>query len=153
MTAYPLLFTFVDKVEGHGFLADLRVHGRLLATQEADAWWMYGVNPGGVAADGDTYAAAYTAFRKALMEVLFDIATEARDFYAFRTVAKQFFDEVNEPNLADWERARADVKDGKVTIDGLPRETAESPRRIEIFEKKQFAAKNNTTDPHATVAA
>ena len=87
------------------------------------------------------------------MRVLFDIATEARDFYGFRTAAKKFFDEVNEPNLRDWEQARADVKAGRVTIDGMRRESAESPRRIEITEKQTFAAKDNATDPHATVAA
>ena len=153
MATYPLLFTFVDKVEGNGFLADIQVHGRLLAAQEEDGWWMYGVNPGGLAACGDTHAAAYAEFRKTLMRVLFDIATEARDFYGFRTAAKKFFDEVNEPNLRDWEQARADVKAGRVTIDGMRRESAESPRRIEITEKQTFAAKDNATDPHATVAA
>ena len=153
MAMYPLLFTFVDKVEGNGFLADIRVHGRLLAAQEEDGWWMYGVNPGGLAACGDTRAAAYTEFRKTLMKVLFDIATEARDFYAFRTAAKKFFDEVNEPNLKDWEQARADVKAGRITIDGMRRESAESPRRIEVTQKQTFAAKDNATDPHATVAA
>lgn len=153
MATYPLLFTFVDKVEGNGFLADVRVHGRLLAVEEEDGWWMYGVNPGGLAASGDPQAAAYAEFRQTLMKVLFDIATEAQDFYAFRATGKKFFEETNEPNLTDWEKAREQVKAGKATIEGLRRETAESPRRIEITQKDTFAAKDNTTDPHATVAA
>lgn len=152
MATYPLLFTFVDKVEGNGFLANIRVDGRLLAEEE-DGWWMYGVNPGGLAAEGDTRAAAYIEFRQTLMKVLFDLATEAADFYAFRAAGRKFFEETSESSIQEWEAARAEVRAGKVTIDGMRRETAESPRRIEITQKQAFAAKDNATDPHATVAA
>lgn len=154
LNTYPFFFTFLDKVEGNGYLADVAVHGRVLATEEDGVWWMYGVNPGGVAACGKSRAEAYTEFRKAVMSVLFDIATRSsKDFFAFRKEARRFFDEVNCPTLAEWEAAREQVRAGKVTIEGMRRETQESPRRIEIKQKKKFAAKDNRTDPQAVVAA
>lgn len=153
MTHYPLLVTFLDKIEGDGYLVDIRVHGRLLAVEDDDAWWMYGVNPGGLAASGKSRAEAYSEFRKTLMKVLFDLASDATDFYAFRKAATQFFDETNEPTLKEWEAAREQVRAGKITIEGMPRETAEPPRRIEIRQKQTFAAKDNATDPQAVVAA
>src|SRR5882724_8162995 len=112
MSSYPLLFTFLDKVEGKKFLAQVAVHGRLLAVDEDGAWWTYGVQPGGLAASGATLLEAYLEFRKALMQVLFDIATEADSFYAFRVRAKKFFDETSESMLKDWEAAREQVRSG-----------------------------------------
>jgi hypothetical protein len=153
VTHYPLLFTFLDKVEGNDYLAEVAVHGRLLAAEEGGKWWMYGVNPGGLAAVGDSRAEAYIEFRRTLMRVLFDIAAEAGDFHAFRRRTRRFFDEVNGPALAEWEAAREQVRRGKVNIEGMRRETSESPRRIEITHKQKFVAKHNRTDPPAAVAA
>jgi hypothetical protein len=152
---YPLFFTFLDKVEGDGYLADVAVHGQLLAVKEDDdTWSMYGVTPGGVAASGKTRGEAYIEFRDNLMAVLFDIAArERKDFFAFRREAKRFFDEVNRPTLAEWEEARSLVRAGKLDVEGLRREAQESPRRIEIKQKTKFAAKDNRTEPPAVVAA
>lgn len=154
MVQYPFFFTFLDKVEGNGYLAHVEVHGRLLAVEEDAEWWMYGVNPGGVAASGKSKAEAYSEFRKTLMKVLFDTASRVGgDFHVFRKEAKRFFDEVNEPTLKEWEDTREQVRSGKINIEGMRRESSESPRRIEIKQKKRFAAKANTTDPQAVVAA
>lgn len=153
MTQYPLLFTFLDKVEGKEYLADVKVHGRLLAEQENDAWWMYGVNPGGLAASGKTRVEAYMEFRKTLMKVLFDLATEAPDFYAFRASARQFFDEVEGKTLDEWEVARDRVRKGEISLEGMRRETAEAPRRIEISKKETFHPEGNAIDPQVAVAA
>ncbi len=114
---------------------------------------MYGVNPGALAAEGETRVAAYVEFRETLMKVLFDLATAAEDFYAFRASGKKFFEETSESSIQEREAARAAVKAGKVTIEGMRRETAEQPHRIEITQKKTFTAKDNATDPHVTVAA
>ena len=152
---YPFLFTFLDKVEGNGYMAHVEVHGRLLAVDEGeDGWWMYGVEPGGVAAHGKTRTEAYTEFRKSVMRVLFDFAVEANgEFHAFRKAARQFFDEKNVPTEKEWQAARDEVRAGRVEIEGLRRETNESPRRIEITHKKTFAATGNAIDPAESVAA
>jgi len=152
-THYPLLFTFLDKVEGNDYLAEIRVHGRLLAAEEEDCWWMYGVNPGGLAAKGTSRAEAYGEFRKTLMRVLFDLASEASDFYDFRSSAGRFFEETDAETVAEWEAAREDVRAGKTTIEGMRRESSESYRRIEINLKQTFRATDNVVDPQETVAA
>ena len=154
MTQYPLLFTFLNKVEGNNYLAEIAVHGRALAEKEEGGWWIYGVHPGGLAASGPSLPEAYAEFRKAFLKVLFEEASEADNFYAFRAGARKFFDEISRPTLAEWEAAREQVRAGKITIDGMRQETAESPRRIDIKEKQTFAAKDNAVDdPQAAVAA
>jgi len=153
MAYYPLLFTFLDKVEGKEYLADVKVHGRLLAEQEDDVWWMYGVNPGGLAASGKTRAEAYMEFRTTLMKVLFDLATDAPDFYAFRADARRFFDEVDSETLDEWAVAREQVRKGEINLEGMRRETAETPRRIEISHKQTFHPEGNVIDPQVAVAA
>lgn len=152
-TSYPLLFTFLHKVEGNGYLAEIKVHGRLLAVQEEDCWWMYGVNPGALAASGPSRAEAYMEFRKTLMEVLFDLASESDSFYEFSAAAKAFFHETDPDSIAEWEAARELVRAGKVTIEGMTRETSESPRRIEVTKKQDFTAKDNAVDPNMAMAA
>jgi hypothetical protein len=153
MAQYPLLFTFLDKVEGNDYLADVKVHGRLLAEQEDDVWWMYGVNPGGLAASGKTRAEAYMEFRATLMKVLFDLATESPDFYTFRAGAKRFFEEVDNETLNEWVVAREQVRKGEIDLEGMRRETAETPRRIDVSQKQTFHPGGNVVDPQVAVAA
>ena len=153
MTQYPLLFTFLDKVEGKAFLAGVAVHGRLLAEEADGVWWMYGINPGGLAASGKTRAEAYTDFRSSLMKVLFDIAADEPDFYAFRKRAKEFFEEDDRESIEEWMTARERVRKGEINLEGLKRETAESPRRIEITQKNAFHPQGNAVDPQVAVAA
>jgi hypothetical protein len=153
MTQYPLLFTFLDKVEGKEFLAEVAVHGRLLAEEADGAWWMYGINPGALAATGKTCAEAYTEFRASLMKVLFDIAADEPDFYDFRARAKGFFEEDDKESVAEWESARERVRRGEITLEGLKREPAPLPPRIDIKEKVTFNPQGNVIDPQVAVAA
>ena len=80
MTRYPLLLGFRDLIAGNGFVASVALNGRALLVDEDDGFWMYGVNPGGLAAGGSTAAEALAEFRKDYRLVLFDIATEAEGF-------------------------------------------------------------------------
>jgi len=153
MTQYPLLFTFTDKVEGKAFLAEVIVYGRLLAEEADGVWWMYGINPGGLAASGKTRSEAYTEFRSSLMKVLFEIAADEPDFYAFRKRAKEFFDEADDESVAEWESARERVRTGEVTLEGLKREANPLPPRIDIKEKVTFHPQGNVVDPQVAVAA
>jgi hypothetical protein len=51
MTRYPLLLGFHDLVAGNGYIAGIALsNGRALLVDEGDGFWMYGVNPGGMAA-------------------------------------------------------------------------------------------------------
>lgn len=105
MTRYPILFGFRDLIAGNGFVAGVTVNGRALLVDEGDGYWMYGVNPGGVAAGGATATEAQSEFRVAYRSVLFDIAAEAMDFATFRTEVERFFNETNEPTKAEWDEA------------------------------------------------
>jgi hypothetical protein len=135
MAQYPLIFAFSDKVTGNGYLADVTVHGSVLATHEEGGWWMYGVNPGALAASGTTMTEAYVEFRKSFFRVLVDIATEAESFYDFRKAAKAFFDELNEPTYEEWEAARELVRAGQLDLKGIRHDPSPGPRRIEVKER------------------
>lgn len=154
MTQYPLLFTFRHKVEGNNYLADVKAYGRLLAEEEEDGkWWMYGVNPGGLAASGSTRAEAYGEFRETLTKVLYDIAADVPDFYDFRAAAQRFFYETDKETVSGWEAARELVKRGEIDVKGMRREESESPALIEIDRKQNFHPQGNAVDPQLAVAA
>ena len=82
--AYPITFTFRDDVNGVGFLARVTACGRALIVNEGDGWWLYGVEPGGMAASGETASDAHIRFRRAFTKILFDIAGDARDLSRIR---------------------------------------------------------------------
>lgn len=109
VTCYPLLFGFRDLIAGNGFFAGVTVAGRALLADEGDGFWMYGVNPGGVAAGGATAAEAQAEFRRMYTSVLFDIAAEAASFEELKAEVEQFFHATNEPTAAEWETAVADA--------------------------------------------
>lgn len=132
MTQYPLLFGFRDLVAGNGFVAGVDLHGRALLVDEGDGFWMYGVDPGGVAAGGSTPGEAQAEFRAAYRSVLFDIAAEAETFSDFERQVKQFVADRNEPTFSEWEAAVNEVRHGRVDADWLPKRKAESRVGVEV---------------------
>ena len=86
----PFLFSYRDTLFGNGFVVHVEArNGRALCAREEDGWWMYGVNPGGMAAHGDDPHAAHAAFRKTFSDVLLDIAKDTRSFDEFRAQVEQ----------------------------------------------------------------
>ena len=132
MTHYPLLFGFRDLVAGNGFIAGIDLSGRALLADEGDGFWMYGVNPGGIAAGGAGAGEAQAEFRRMYTSVLFDIAAEAKDFREFERQVRQFVEETNTPTAAEWDEAVASVRNGKVDADWLPKRKAESPIGVKV---------------------
>ena len=157
MKHYPILFTFTDKVFGKGFLASVAVHGRALAAEEENGWWMYGVEPGDLAAGGTTFNEAQCEFRKTFTAILFDIAEEAKDFKSFRAEVGRFFKGRNRPTEEEWQAAVLEVRAGKITAaaisEGLPTEPADSPRSVEVELLESFKPKDNVLEPQMAVAA
>jgi hypothetical protein len=151
MTKYPLLFQFKDKVHGRGFEAEVTIAGRVLAVEETDGWWMYGVAPGGLAESGSTAPEAHATFRKAFSEILLDIAASTTDFRAFEAEVGRFFSETNEPYQRDWDAAVEEVRAGRVTAE-MKRLPAETERfcRVTKVEKKTPALE---LDPPTLLAA
>jgi hypothetical protein len=129
----PLLFTYRDRVVGMGFTAYVASHGRVLAVQENENdVWIYGVEPGALAANGPDPKAALEAFRESFTNVLRDFAGESHSFDEFEGAVKEFFRAINEPNEQDWKRAVEAVRAGKIDLPGARREPAESARFVEV---------------------
>jgi hypothetical protein len=137
MKHYPLLFGLNDLIAGNGFFAGVSLNGRALLVDEGDGFWMYGVSPGGIAAGGTTPSEAQSEFRKVYTSVLFDIAAEARSFEELKSQVERFFSETNEPTAAEWDLAVAEVRQGRVDADWLPKKNAESKIgvRVELLER------------------
>ncbi len=157
MNQYPLLFTFQDKISGQGFLASVAVHGRGLAVEEANGWWMYGVEPGDLAAGGATFAEAQRELRKTFTTILFDIAEDAKDFKAFKVEVGRFFKGINRPTEKEWQAAVLEVRAGKITAEAiskdLPTKPANSPRSVQVKLLRVFKPKDNVLEPQMAVAA
>jgi hypothetical protein len=154
VTKYPVLFTYVEKVEGRGFLAEVIVDGRALLVDEGDnVWWMYGVNPGAIAEGGASQAEARIAMRETFKTVLFDMAAEAVSFEAFRVAVERFFNDTDQKSVGEWEAAVAAVRAGQVVTPGLPTQPASSPRGVHVEHKQNFAPSGNVLESRAALAA
>jgi hypothetical protein len=155
MTRYPILFGYSDLVLGSGFVATVSLNGRALLEEDGGDFWMFGVNPGGLAAGGADRGAALSAFRSAYRSVLHDLASEAVDFDRFRNDVESFFRETNTPTLQEWEEAVAAVRSGTVTADWLAKRSAETPCRIEVVRvgAEGFKPEQNRLDDGEALAA
>ena len=112
MNNIPLFFRFEHIVFGRGFLADVRFPGRATCAREHGSTWMYGVNPGALAEEGNDMKSAYANFREALAGVLFDLAEESGSFEEFRAAARSFYEATDSESVAEWEEARQAIRDG-----------------------------------------
>lgn len=148
-TALPFLFTYRDTLFGPGFVVHVEArNGRALCVREADQWWMYGVNPGGMAAPGADPHAAHAAFRKAFKHVLIDIAHEVHAFDEFKAAVETFFGETNEGYVSEWAAAAETIRQGRIDTTGFDIAPASSPRSIAVTIKAldKIDADDNTAD-------
>ncbi len=142
--AIPLLFTYRDCLFGNGFVVEVKAtNGRALGVQESDGFWMYGVNPGAMAAFGENPDAAHAEFRATFSSILKDLALEANNCGEFQALVNQFFNDTNPGYERDWSRAVDAVRNAEVDAEGIPRAPADSPRRIEVSIKEVFSAADN----------
>ena len=135
-TQYPLLFTYRDTLFGNGFLVEVQgINGRALCVRESDEYWVYGINPGGIAAHGDTPDAAHAAFRKTFSHVLVDLALGSDSFEVFQKSVYDFFEDTNPGYEAEWQQAIHAVRRGEVSLEGIPIVPANSQRTIVVSVK------------------
>ena len=99
---------------------------------EFGSYWIYGVNPGGLAQNGDDLESARANFRRAVMEVLFDFAEEASDFDRFREEVRSFLTETDDDSTEERVEARRRIRAGPIPEAGLRAETAELDTGLEI---------------------
>jgi hypothetical protein len=125
---YPLVFGFGGLVAGKGFVASVGLQGRALVEEGEGETWIYGVNPGGVAADAPTRSEAFQAFKEACRSVVLDLADVSATFEEFKAGVGQFFHETNGPTEAEWREAVEEVRAGRLTVEGLPKNDGSADR-------------------------
>lgn len=101
----PLYFQFRTPVHGQGFVADVRIRGRITRVEEYGSTCIYGVNPGGLAAGGEDVNSAYLDFKSGLAATLFDLAKDANTFREFKAAAQDFIAATDDESVAEWESA------------------------------------------------
>ena len=154
MSAFPFFFTFSEKVEGNGFVADVKMMGTLLGMKEDDSTWMYGVQPGGIAATGQNEDEAFSTFRRTYTSVLFDMAEEADDFSMFKQRVETFFNEICEETKREWDEAVKAVRRGDIEAGGQKKKNADKHQPyVEVKTVETPTARHNMLDEIRTVAA
>jgi hypothetical protein len=152
MTKYPLLFSQRELVEGNGFIAGVALHGRLLLTEDGSESWVEGVNPGGIAARGDSPGEALAEFSSEYRVVLFDIAAGALSFDELKAEVESFFNDTSPTAAREWQVALEEVRAGRVDASWLRKRPADSPLGIEVVLVQQPQSANNE-EGDAAIAA
>lgn len=130
---YPLLIQFSGVFKGAGFTAEVSAHGRLVAADDGDdGWWIYGVNPGALSADGPTLDDAHAHVRMALKEIMGLFASESSTFATFKERVEDFFFATNEPSEEEWRAAVDRVRANKETLANLPVGSAAFPVTVTV---------------------
>ncbi len=161
---HPLMFTFRDMISGEGFLAGTTCSGRALMLQEDEKWWMYGVRPGAIAESGNTPQEAVFNFRNRFKEVLFDIASDCKNFPEFKLAVENFFYERSamDQDEKKWEQAVKAIRSGQLVVEApfpeLKRQAPEDrPSGISVErldgENKRFMPSDNVPDTYVLPAA
>lgn len=132
---YPLFLSYKGAIIGNGFVAEIAATGRLLATVESEGWWLYGVNPGAIAAEGRSLDDAHTAMRESLRLVFIDFAQDSANFQEFERRVRAFFHETDEQSVQEWEAAVQLVRSSATHTMGLPRRPAETGATIDVVLK------------------
>jgi hypothetical protein len=133
---YPLFLSYQGATIGNGFVAEVSGRGRVLATIETEGVWMYGVNPGAIAADGGSLDEAHAQLRETIRLVLIDYAKEAKDFAEFRTRVQTFFNQTDDDSVAEWDQAVVSIQERDGPDFNLPRVSATSSVYICVDEKR-----------------
>src|SRR5262245_9108217 len=155
-TIFPFFVTYRGTFFANGYIVEVQaMNGRTVGIQEADAFWLYGINPGGMAAQGPDLVRAQRAFSETLTNVLIDLAATADTFDAFKTAVGEFFDETNTGYEAEWHEATQRVQRGDIQLENMPVMPANSPRSLQVSLKRltDVTAQDNHPNLHSLLAA
>jgi hypothetical protein len=143
--AYPLLVSFTGTFFGQGFIAEVVFQGRLLARHEDDLWWLEGVNPGAISAEGESLDAANAHLREALKDTFVLFAGEAPSFGDFRQDVERFVYSSDDATKDEWNVAVDRVRQNKECLEDLPVRSAACSVDVSVKEKKapQVTPDNN----------
>ena len=150
----PLLFSSRDTLFGPGVLIEVRVfNGRALYVEEPDGGWLYGVNPGGMAAGGSSLEDAHQAFRQVFSKVLVDLIMDTKSAQEYGAAVDQFVRETNEAYEAEWRTAVEAVRALPTNTTGLPKAPADSPLSVEVVVRERSQVADNVAQSDAQLAA
>lgn len=155
-SAVPLLLNFREVLVAKGFVVEVHaINGRALCVHERDGYWIYGVNPGGMAAVGQDAASARREFRVAFSGILREIAVECDSSSAFDAAVRAFFGDTNRGYEQDWQAAVAAVRAGDVAVEGLARSSADAPLTVTVNVKAvaDIKTRDIEADLHLDLAA
>lgn len=153
-TRLPLLFSYRDTLFGPGMIIEVRVqNGRALYVEETDGGWMYGVNPGGMAAPGASLQDAHQAFRETFSKILIDLILDTRSEDEYRTAVERFVRQTNEAYESDWREAVEAIRAQPTNTTGLPKANAESPLSVEVVVREHSQVTDNVAQSDALLAA
>lgn len=125
MQRLPLYFDLRVVVAGDSWVASVGIRGRITCEEEFGSTWMYGVNPGGLAENGEDLESAGVNFRRALTEIIGDSARQAADFGEFRADIGEFLLGTTEDLVDEWVAARQRIRTGSAPDLNLPQQTAD----------------------------
>ena len=150
----PLLFSYRDTLFGPGMIIEVRVqNGRALYVEESDGGWMYGVNPGGMAAPGASLEDAHQAFRETFSKILVDLVLDAKSADEYREAVERFAHETNEAYGSEWLEAVEAVRAMAIHATVWPTSPADSPFRVDVLVRQQAHVTDNVAESDAVVAA
>jgi hypothetical protein len=153
-TRLPLLFSYRDTLFGPGVLIEVRVfNGRALYVEEPDGGWLYGVNPGGMAAPGASLEEAHQAFRRTFSEVLVDLILPTTSEHEYRAEVERFVRETNEAYAREWQAAVEVVRALPTNPTGLAKASADSPLSVEVVVRERSQVTDNVAQSDALLAA
>lgn len=134
----PLFLNYRFPVVCNGFVVGVALKGRILVEEEKDEFVAYGVNPGGIAASAGSLESALSGFTGRMHLAINDLAAVARDFPEFVSEMHDAFG-TNESYEKTWKTAILAVRNGKVDLPGMTRESADIEPwiRVELIENKK----------------
>lgn len=154
LTSLPVLFSFRATLFGPAALIEVRIfNGRALYLEADDEGWLYGVNPGGMAAPGASFKDAHDGFRETLSKILVDLLLPAKSVAEYRAAVARFVAETNESYAAEWNAAVRIARATGMNATGLPTASAESPLRVEVLIRRQAHVSDNVAESDVVVAA
>ena len=105
---FALVFSHEEMLSTPAFKARAEIHGRLLAiVREDGSCCVDGVNPGALVVEAPSFTDAEPLLRKALAEILEDIALASDDIEMFRVQVDDFMKTTDEETVRKWMEARS----------------------------------------------
>lgn len=99
-----ILLHCVETVRGPNYAARVEMRCRVLLVEEGDKnFWVYGVQPGGVAGTGRDTQSAIENFQSGVKSVLLDLLPECNNFEKFKAGVEELHTCINLLNLEQWE--------------------------------------------------